>query len=480
MYSKFGNYWNGSWKKSSSAKEIEVISPVTEKILGKIPSANINDTKDIIESAVSGFEEWKLFSGRERSKILRKVSELIIKRKNEIARYLSLELGKPIDQSLGEISMAVEQFEWYAEEAKRIYGQVIESRQNDAKVLIQHEPVGVVAAFTSWNFPVVLAARKIAPALAAGCSVILIPAIEAPGSAMIFIQCLHEAKIPKGVINMICGDPETFSKFLMDDPRLRKISLTGSTRVGKLLVEASAKTLKNTTMELGGHAPVIVYEDTNADFIAEQAAIVKFKHCGQVCASPSRFFIHESLAERFTEKFVNVTKKFQLGDGMKKGIDIGPLATKKRLEEVETMVRKTIEAGARLRLGGKRPEKLKSGFFYEPTVLDHVPDNSPVMKEEPFGPVVPITTFKNFKDVIERANSLEYGLTSYIFTSSQKLAHLTADSIEAGMVAVNTFALASAETPYGGIKQSGFGREGGSQGIHDYLNIKYINMVMKD
>ena len=480
MYSKFGLYWNGSWKKSSSRKDISVISPVTEKILGKVPSANNNDTKDVIESAISGFEQWKLFPGREKSNVLRKVSELLKKRKNEIAHYLTLELGKPLDQSLGEITMAVEQFEWYAEEAKRIYGQVIESRQNDAKILIQHEPVGVVAAFTSWNFPVVLAARKIAPALAAGCSVILIPALEAPGSAMIFFHCLHEAKIPKGVVNMICGNPEILSKVLMDDPRLRKISLTGSTRVGKLLVEASAKTLKNTTMELGGHAPVIVYEDTDADSIAEQAAVVKFKHCGQVCASPSRFFIHENLAERFTEKFVNVTKKFQLGDGMEHGIDIGPLATKKRLEEVELMVKKTLEAGARLRLGGKRPENIKNGFFYEPTVLDQVPDDAPVMKEEPFGPIVPITTFKNFNDVIERANSLEYGLTSYIFTSSQKLAHLTADSIEAGMVAINTFALASAETPYGGIKQSGFGREGGSQGIHDYLNIKYINMVMKD
>ena len=480
MYSSFGHYWNGSWKKSSSRKKINVISPVTEKILGEVPSASESDTMEVIESAVSGINRWRSLSCLERSRILRRVAELMLKRKDEIARYLSLELGKPLSQSLGEIGMAVEQFEWYSEEAKRVYGQVIESRQNDAKVLIQYEPVGVVAAFTSWNFPVVLAARKIAPALAAGCSVILCPALEAPGSAMIFAQCLHDAKIPEGVINLIFGNPEIVSKVLMNEPRVRKISLTGSTRVGKILVEASAKTLKNNSMELGGHAPVIVFPDTDPESIAEQAAMVKFKHCGQVCASPSRFYIHETHAETFTKKFVNITKNFKLGDGMKAGIDIGPLATKKRLEEVELMVSQTLSSGARLRLGGKRPEGLKNGFFYEPTIFDQVPDHSSVMQQEPFGPIVPITTFKNFHEVIERANNLEYGLTSYVFTRSQRLAHRTADAIEAGMVAVNTFALASAETPYGGIKQSGFGREGGSHGINDYLNIKYINMVMEE
>ena len=297
---------------------------------------------------------------------------------------------------------------------------------------------------------------------------------------MAIVQCLHEAGIPAGVINLINGVPDTVSPVLMNDPRVRKISLTGSVRVGKLLVQASAKTLKRTTMELGGHAPVIVFADADAEAIAEQAALVKFKHCGQVCASPSRFFIHESQAEEFTNKFIEIARNFKLGNGMDSDVDIGPLATRKRLNEVEQMVAGTLESGARLRLGGKRPEGFARGFFYEPTVFDQVPDHAPIMKEEPFGPLVPITTFRKFDEMIERANSLEYGLTSYVFTRSQRLAHDTADALEAGMVAVNTFALASAETPYGGIKQSGFGREGGSQGIHDYLNVKYVNMVMEE
>ena len=480
MYDSFGLYWNGKWQKPSSGKSIPVISPVTEEVLGEAPAASEDDTRNAIESAVSGTRQWRKVQAWERSRMLSRVADVMREHTDDMARWLILELGKPLDQSRVEVSMAIEQFEWYAEEAKRIYGHVLESRQPHGKVLIQHEPVGVVAAFTSWNFPVVLAARKIAPALAAGCSVILRPAEEAPGSAMAFDQCLHEAGIPAGVINLINGVPDTVSPVLMNDPRVRKISLTGSVRVGKLLVQASAKTLKRTTMELGGHAPVIVFADADAEAIAEQAALVKFKHCGQVCASPSRFFIHESQAEEFANKFIEIARNFKLGNVMDSDVDIGPLATRKRLNEVEQMVAGTLESGARLRLGGKRPEGFARGFFYEPTVFDQVPDHAPIMKEEPFGPLVPITTFRKFDEMIERANSLEYGLTSYVFTRSQRLAHDTADALEAGMVAVNTFALASAETPYGGIKQSGFGREGGSQGIHDYLNVKYVNMVMEE
>ena len=479
MYSSFGLYCNGKWQ-TVSGKSIPVISPVTEEVLGEAPGSTEADTVKAIESAVAGTEKWRKVGAWERSRLLKKAAEVIREKTEEIARCLTMELGKPLDQSIGEVEMAIEQFEWYAEETKRIKGQILESRQPNAKVMIQLEPVGVVAALTSWNFPVVLAARKIAPAIAAGCSVILRPAEEAPGSAISLIQCLHEVGFPSGVINLINGYPDVVSPVLMSDQRVRKISLTGSTRVGKLILKASAETLKRTSLELGGHAPVIVYEDADAEFVAEQAAIVKFKHCGQVCASPSRYFIHEKSVDAFSDKFIETTKKFKLGDGMDKDVDIGPLATEKRLEEVEQMVTGTLESGARLRLGGKRPEGFERGYFYEPTVFDRVPDNAPIMAQEPFGPLVPITTFQNFDEVVERANSIEYGLTSYIFTRSQRIAHETADALEAGMVAVNTFALASAETPYGGVKQSGFGREGGSQGINDYLNIKYINMVMEE
>ena len=261
-------------------------------MLGEAPGATEADTVQAIESAVSGTEQWRKVGAWERSRLLKKAADMMREKTEEMARWLTMELGKPLDQSEGEVGMAIEQFEWYAEETKRINGKIMESRQPNAKVMIQHEPVGVVAALTSWNFPVVLAARKIAPAIAAGCSVILRPAEEAPGSVMSFIQCLHEVGFPSGVINLINGYPNNVSPVLMSDKRVRKISLTGSTRVGKLLLKASSETLKRTSMELGGHAPVIVYDDADAELVAEQAAIVKFKHCGQVCASPSRYFIH--------------------------------------------------------------------------------------------------------------------------------------------------------------------------------------------
>ena len=368
MYKSFGLYWNGKWQ-TESGNSIPVISTVTEEVLGEAPGATEADTVQAIESAVAGTEKWRKVGAWERSRLLKKAAEIMHERTEEIARWLTIELGKPLEQSTGEVRMAIEQFEWYAEETKRIDGKIMESRQPNAKVMIQHEPVGVVAAFTSWNFPVVLAARKIAPAIAAGCSVILHPSEEAPGSVMSFIQCLHEVGFPSGVINLINGYPENVSPVLMSDTRVRKISLTGSTRVGKILLRASAETLKRTSMELGGHAPVIVYEDVDAEAVASQAAVVKFKHCGQVCASPSRYFIHEKSVDAFVDKFIEVTKNFKLGNGMDKDVDIGPLATEKRREEVEKMVSETLESGARLRLGGKRPEGFERGFFFEPTVL---------------------------------------------------------------------------------------------------------------
>lgn len=480
MYESFGLYWSGGWQPAGEGHSLSIISPVTEEELGKAPAANAQDTAQAIASAVEGFAAWRQVPALERARVLRNIAAKLQEHRDELARWLTLELGKPLAQSQGEVQMSVEQFEWYAEETRRIYGQVYESRQPHAQVTIQHEPVGVVAAFTAWNFPVILSARKIAPALAAGCSIILRPAEEAPGATYVLFQCLHEAGLPAGAVNLLTGRPQDISPTLMQDPRVRKVTLTGSTNVGKLLLRESAQTLKRTSLELGGHAPVIVFEDADAVAIAEQAALVKFKHCGQVCASPSRYYIHESQVEAFTGRFIEVTKSFRLGDGREAQVDIGPLATAKRRAEVESLVERTLASGARLRLGGRRPAGFARGFFYEPTVFDQVPDEAPIMQEEPFGPLVPVASFRDWEDVIRRANRCEFGLTSYLFTRSQRLAHATADALEAGMVAVNTFALASAETPYGGVKQSGYGREGGAQGIQDYLQPKYINMVMAE
>lgn len=479
MYKSWGIYRGGGWHPANGGVT-PVVNPVTEEVIGEAPAASAEDAQQTIDAAVEGFRQWRQVPAIERGRLLRAIARKLEERKDELARWLTLELGKPLAQSQGEVQMAVEQFDWYAEETRRIYGQVYESRLPQARVFIQQEPVGVVAAFTAWNFPVILSARKLAPALAAGCSVILRPAEEAPGALYLFFECMHEVGLPAGAVNLLTGLPDSISPVLLADARVRKLTLTGSTRVGKLLLQGSAQTLKRTSMELGGHAPVIVFADADALAIAEQAAQVKFKHCGQVCASPTRYYIHESQVEAFTERFLEVTKTFRLGDGQDPSVEIGPLATAKRREEVEDLVARTVASGARLRLGGQRPPQFERGFFYEPTVLDQVPDHAPIMHEEPFGPVVPITSFREWDEVVARANDNEYGLTSYVFTRSQRLAQQTADALEAGMVGVNTFALATAETPYGGIKQSGYGREGGAQGIQDYLQTKYINQVMVD
>lgn len=476
MYKKYGQFIDGRWQASSNKDTYDVINPATEEIIGKASKASVNDIDKALKSAEKGFEVWKKYSPWNRAAIIRKIADLIRKKNNELAKWMTLETGKPLAEGFAEVSASADIFEWNAEETKRIYGQTVQSRFPSTRVIINYEPVGVVAALSPWNFPLVLAARKISTALAAGCSVICKPDVITPGTVMELVDIVNQCGVPPGVVNLLSGDPAMIASHLISSDIIKKISLTGSTRVGKIILKQAAGKIQRVTMELSGHAPFIVHEDADIEKATDMAMAAKYRNNGQVCISPSRFYIHESKKEKFTKTFVKKTLSLKIGNGMDDGVQLGPITTKKRLEEIEKLVETTKEEGARILCGGKRPSGFNKGYFYEPTVFDNVKDNFKIMTEEPFGPLTPILTFKSFEEVIEKANNQAAGLAGYVCTNSMELANKTSEALETGMVAVNTPFISNAETPFGGIKQSGYGREGGSMGIKDYLNIKYTHL----
>ena len=479
MYDKFGQFINGKWVMSSSGETYDVINPATEEILGKASKANEKDIDMALQSAQKGFEIWKNTSPWERSKVIRKISELIRKKKDVLANWLTLEVGKPLKESLGETVGAADIFEWSSEEAKRIYGETLQGRTPDTRIHVYYQPVGVVAALVPWNFPVTLASRKISTALSAGCSVIVKPDVITPGAVMELVNICNEAGLPPGVVNLLSGDPPFISDKLLSSDIIKKVSITGSTRVGKLILKKAAEKVQRVTMELSGHSPFIVFEDVDIDKVTDMAIFAKFRNNGQVCISPSRFYIHETKKKKFTELLVEKTKKLKIGNGMEKNTILGPLTTKKRLDEIELLVEKTKSEGAKVLCGGKRPSGYNKGYFYEPTIFDDVKDNFTIMKTEPFGPLIPLLSFNNFDDVVKRANNNDLGLASYIYTNNLEKAHKASELMETGTVAVNTGVVALPEAPFGGIKQTGYGREGGSMAIKDYLNIKYTHLGIK-
>ena len=476
MYSKFGQFINGKWQTSSNNETYDVINPATEEIIGKASKASTADVDKALKSAEKGFEIWKNFTPWDRANIIRKIADLIRKKNNILAKWMTLETGKPLAEGLAEASGSADIFEWNAEETKRIYGQTVQSRFKNTRVIINYEPVGVVAALSPWNFPLILAARKISTALAAGCSVICKPDIITPGTVMELVDIVNQCGVPPGVVNLLSGDPASIASQLISSDTIKKVSLTGSTRVGKIILKQAAEKIQRVTMELSGHAPFIVHEDANIDKATDMAMAAKYRNNGQVCISPSRFYIHESKKEKFTKTFVEKTLKLKIGNGMEKDVQLGPITTKKRLEEIEKLVELTKKEGAKILCGGKRPSGFNKGYFYEPTVFDDVKENFTIMTQEPFGPLTPLLTFKSFDEVIEKANNQIAGLASYVCTNSLELANKTSEALQTGMVAVNTPFISNAETPFGGIKQSGYGREGGSVGIKDYLNIKYTHL----
>ena len=476
MYEKFGQFINGEWKKSSKGETYDVINPANEEIIGSASKASSEDIQLALKSAEKGLEIWKNTSPWERSKIIRKISELLRKKTDVLAKWLTLEVGKPLIEAAGEIGGAADIFEWNSEETKRIYGETLQSRFPNTRIHVYYQPVGVVAALVPWNFPIILASRKISTALAAGCSVIVKPDVITPGSVMELVNICKEAGVPPGVINLLSGDPAFISDQLLSSDIIKKVSITGSTRVGKLILKKAADKVQRVTMELSGHSPFIVFDDVDINKVTDMAITAKFRNNGQVCISPGRFYIHESKKEQFAKLMVEKTKKLKIGNGMEKDVNLGPLTTKKRLEEIEQLVETTKKEGGRILSGGKRPSGFNKGFYYEPTVFDNIKDNFTITKQEPFGPLVPILTFKKFDEVVERSNNNELGLASYIYTNDMEKANKASELMETGTVAVNTPVVAVAEAPFGGIKQTGYGREGGSMAIKDYLNIKYTHM----
>ena len=475
MYEKFGQHIDGKWQKSSSGETYDVINPATEEIIGKASKANSEDVQKALISAEKGFKIWRNTSPWERAKIIRKISEIMRSRVDVLSKWLTLEVGKPLSEGPGEVNGAADIFEWNSEETKRIFGESNQSRFPNTRIHIVYQPVGVVAALVPWNFPIVLASRKISTALAAGCSVIVKPDVITPGSVMEIVDICREAGVPPGVVNLLSGDPASISSELISSDIIKKISITGSTRVGKLILKQAADKVQRVTMELSGHSPFIVFDDVDIDKVTDMAIVSKFRNNGQVCISPNRFYIHESKKKAFTDLIIKKTKKLKLGNGMNKDTFLGPLTTKKRLDEFEKLVETTKKEGGKVLLGGQRPAGFNKGYFFEPTIFDNIKDDYTVMKEEPFGPLIPILSFNTFDEVIERANKNDLGLCSYIYTNNLEKANRASELIETGCVAVNTPIVAVAEAPFGGIKQTGYGREGGSMAIKDYLNIKYTH-----
>ena len=479
MYSNFGQFIDGKWQQSANKETYDVINPATEEVIGKASKATAADVEQALKSAEKGLKVWKSTPPWQRSYILRRIADKMREKQNVLAKWMTLEVGKPIAEGKAEVGASADIFEWNAEETKRIYGQTVESRFEDTRVHVYYQPVGVVAALSPWNFPLTLSSRKISTALAAGCSVIIKPDVITPGVIMELVDICKESGVPAGVVNLLSGDPPSIASQLIASDIVKKISITGSSRVGKLILKQAAEKVQRVTMELSGHSPFIVFEDADIQKATDIAVAAKFRNNGQVCISPNRFYIQEGKKNEFINIFIEKTKKLKIGNGMDPDVQLGPLTTQKRLDEVEELVAKTKQEGAKILLGGKRPPGFNKGYFYEPTIFDNVKDNFTIMKQEPFGPLVPMLSFKSFDEVIERANNNELGLCSYVCTNSMEQAHRSSELLETGTVAVNTGFVAIAEAPFGGIKQSGYGREGGSMAIKDYLNVKYTHLGIK-
>jgi succinate-semialdehyde dehydrogenase/glutarate-semialdehyde dehydrogenase len=478
MYGAFGLFIDGSWSGAPTGALTEISDPATNEVLGVVPAATTDDTHAAIDAAKRAFENWKETPAWTRADLIHRVADVMAARAAEAGRQITLETGKPLAQSGREWGLAVDQFRWYAEEARRIYGRIVESRVPGGRFEVSHEPVGVVAAFTAWNFPAALIARKVAPALAAGCSVIVRPSVEVPGVAMIMFDCIREAGIPAGVANLLIGPTANTYKPIMASPVVRKVSLTGSTQVGQQMIRDSAETVKRVSMELGGNAPMIVFDDADLEKTLDLAVPTKYANSGQVCVTPDRFYVHESVHDSFVEGFAKRASALKLGHGLKNDTQMGPLINQRRLTAIEGIVEDARSRGGKIVTGGKRPAELNSGFFFEPTVITNLPDDALALAEENFGPIAAITPFTSRDEVFERANASEMGLSAYVFTRDAGRAREAIETLSAGMVGVNSFALAAAEVPFGGIKASGMGREGGVEGILDYSNVKLAQIVI--
>ena len=474
MYANLELFIDGQWLNGDGRAGEDVINPATEKPLAHLPHASVADLDHALEAAKKGFATWRATSAYDRAKIMRKAADLMRERHDAISKVLVQEQGKAYPEARAEVITSADIIEWYAEEGRRAYGRLVPGRGKMRQIVVQ-EPVGIVAAFTPWNFPTLTPARKIGGALAAGCSLIIKASEETPGSCVEMVRCFADAGLPAGVLNLVFGVPAKISEHLIAKDEVRKISFTGSIPVGKHLAVLAAQGMKRATMELGGHSPVVIFADADPEKSADTIAAFKYRNAGQVCISPTRFYVQEPVYSRFLARFTEYAKALKLGDGLEKGVTMGPLANSRRIDAMETFVNDAKDRGGKIVTGGARHGN--QGYFYEPTVITDVPDDSKIMTQEPFGPVAPVVTFKTLDEVVERANSLPYGLAAYTFTGSAQTANMMGDALQSGMVGVNSIAVSTPETPFGGVKESGYGSEGGIEGLQAYLSTKFISQM---
>lgn len=470
-------YINGEWHESVNNKTIKVTNPFNDEVIANVPECGKAETTLAIEAAENAFKSWKSFTAKQRSDLLLKWASLIDKHREDLAKIMTLEQGKSIIEARGEIDYANSFIKWFAEEGRRIYGDVISSNNSQQHLLTLKQPVGVTAAITPWNFPSAMITRKVAPALAAGCTIVVKPDSQTPLSAFALAVLAEEAGIPAGVLNIITGKSEIIGLELTTHPLVRKISFTGSTHVGRLLMQQSSSTLKRITLELGGNAPFIVFEDANIDNAVKGAIQCKFRNSGQTCVCANRFLVHESIYEEFAMKFTEEVKKLKVGNGLNEAIQQGPLINQAAIEKVSKHIEDALAKGATLLCGGK-PHEL-GGLFFQPTVLTHANQQMLLAKEETFGPVAAIFTFKDENEAIALANDTEFGLASYFYSKNIDRIWRVSEALEYGMVGINTGILSTEVAPFGGIKQSGMGREGSKYGIEPYIDVKYLCMQFK-
>jgi succinate-semialdehyde dehydrogenase/glutarate-semialdehyde dehydrogenase len=466
---------DGVWTRGTEGQSLTVLNPATGEVLGSVAKAEKADLDRALAAAARGFDTWRKVSGFERSKLMRRAAELLRERVGTIAPIMTLEQGKPLAEAKAELMMSADVIDWCAEEARRTYGRLIPARVPGVQQLAIKEPVGPVAAFTPWNFPVSQVARKIGAGLAAGCSFVVKAAEDTPASPAEFIRVFADAGVPAGVLNLVYGNPAEISAYLIPHPVIRKVSFTGSVPVGKQLAALAGTHMKRTTMELGGHAPVIVMDDADVKQAAALMVGAKFRNAGQVCVSPTRFYLQERIYDEFLDHFVAGAKAVKVGNGLDPATTMGPLVSERRRLAVEELINHAVQSGAELATGGKRVGN--TGNFLEPTVLTGVKPSMRIMNEEPFGPVALMTRFSTFEEVIPEVNRLPYGLAGYAFTQSSGRMAALSDSVEVGMLTINHLGLALPEVPFGGVKDSGYGSEGGIEAIEAYLNTKYVTQM---
>ncbi|MEX0720093.1 MAG: NAD-dependent succinate-semialdehyde dehydrogenase [Balneolaceae bacterium] len=468
-------YLNGQWITSDT--KIDILNPADNKKFAELHTINRDKVKQAIKDAHEAFKGWRKLTGKERGAYLEKIADELEKRSDEIATIITKENGKPLAQSKGEVGMSADHLRWFAGEARRVYGRTVPHQVDDKRHLVIKTPIGVVGAISPWNFPLVLSLRKVAPALAAGCPVILKPASSTPLCAVALAECIEAAGVPEGVFQLVAGSASEIAQEFLENPLCRKISFTGSTEVGRKLIKGAADDIKPLSLELGGNAPLLVFDDADLDAAVEGAIITKFRNTGQSCIASNRMYVHRSIYDEFLKRFVEKTKKLKVGNGLGDNVDIGPLINEEGLDNALKHIEDAINSGAKLLCGGKRVGD--EGFFLEPTVLADVPDTAVCMSEETFAPIAPVCPFDSESEVIEKANNTPYGLSAYAFTNDIDRSFRLMEALEAGTIGLNDAVPSTSQSPFGGVKHSGWGRELGIEGLESFLETKHISLGVK-